>query len=367
MALSLGIVGLPNVGKSTLFSALAAKQAEIANYPFCTIEPNIGVVPVPDARLDALVKLYQPPKVVPATVDFVDIAGLVRGASQGEGKGNAFLGHIRAASAIAHVVRCFEDDNIVHVDGKVDPLADIQTIETELLLKDLETVQKRADKARKAAKGGGAEEKLAIEVCERLQTQLDGGGRAAALSWDDERARRLAGELCLLSDKPMFYIANLAEGQLADLNREPLLRRVHEHAAAQNIPVVPICAALEAEIMSLPEEDRPAFLESAGLQEPGLHQVIRTGYAALDLITFFTAGKTEVHAWTLARHTKAPQAAGSIHSDFERGFIRVEVMASRDLIELGSEAAVKQAGKLAVEGRDYVVRDGDVLHVRFQV
>ncbi|MBX3274392.1 MAG: redox-regulated ATPase YchF [Sandaracinaceae bacterium] len=369
MALSVGIVGLPNVGKSTLFNALSKKQAEAANYAFCTIEPNVGVVPVPDPRFDALVALFSPAKVVPATVDFVDIAGLVRGASKGEGRGNAFLANIREAHAIAHVVRCFEDDNIVHVDHRVDPIADIETIETELVLKDLETTEKRLDRARRASKGPNPIEKKAAELCERLVRHLDGGALAAAFPRDalDEDERAILRELFLLTDKPLFYVCNVSEEQLGALDTDANVGAVRARAQAVGAPVVVISAKIEAEIMQLPEEERGEFLASVGLEEPGLHQVIRTGYEVLDLITFFTAGDPEVHAWTIMRGTKAPQAAGKIHSDFERGFIRAEVIFWQDLVTLRSEAAVKAAGKLGIEGKEYVVRDGDVMHFRFNV
>ncbi|MEZ4338793.1 MAG: redox-regulated ATPase YchF [Sandaracinaceae bacterium] len=368
MALSVGIVGLPNVGKSTLFNALSRKQAEAANYAFCTIEPNVGVVPVPDPRFDALVALFQPAKIVPATVDFVDIAGLVRGASKGEGKGNAFLANIREAHAIAHVVRCFEDDNVIHVDNRVDPVADIETIETELVLKDLETVEKRLDRARRAAKGQNAIEKKAVEICEKLVAHLDGGALAAAFdrSGCDDDEKLILREMFLLTDKPLFYVVNVSEEQLSSLDTDPHVGAVRARAEKLGAPVVPISAKIEAEIMQLPEDERADFLESVGLEEPGLHQVIRTGYEMLDLITFFTAGDPEVHAWTIKAGTKAPQAAGKIHSDFERGFIKAEVMFWKDLVDLKTEAAVKAAGKLGIEGR-YVVRDGDVVHFRFNV
>ncbi|MCS6800154.1 MAG: redox-regulated ATPase YchF [Myxococcota bacterium] len=367
MGLSVGIVGLPNVGKSTLFNALSAQQADAANYPFCTIDPNVGVVPVPDERFDALVRLIRPRREVPATVQFVDIAGLVRGASRGEGRGNAFLAHIREVDAIAHVVRCFVDERIVHVESRVDPVADIATIETELALKDLETVGRRLERARKAAKGADPFERKAVAVCERLHERLDRGEPARGIEPADEDERRIVHELCLLTSKPFFYVANVAEAQLATLETDPLVEAVRALAAERGVPCVVICAALEAEIARLPAAERAEFLAAAGLREPGLHQVIRTGYAMLDLVTFFTAGEPEVRAWTVRRGTRAPQAAGKIHSDFERGFIRAEVMFWKDLVELGSEAAVRAAGKLALEGKDYVVRDGDVIHFRFAV
>ncbi|MFW5921160.1 MAG: redox-regulated ATPase YchF, partial [Polyangiales bacterium] len=362
---------------------------EAANYPFCTIDPNVGVVPVPDPRFDALVELYQPAKQVEATVEFVDIAGLVKGASKGEGKGNAFLSNIREADAIAHVVRCFEDDNVMHVDGHVDPAADIETIETELLLKDLETVQKRYERAQRGAKGQDPVEKKAVGLCEKLLAMFDRGEPASGLEPNDEDERRVLAEMMLLSRKPVFYVANVGEPQLADADNDARVATVREVAERfgrvgstsrsdaggprtgqgreRARPVVVISAAIEAEIMQLPPEERGEFLESVGLEEPGLHQMIRTGYEMLDLITFFTAGPKEVHAWTVRRGTKAPQAAGKIHTDMERGFIRAEVMRSQDLVELGSEAAVRAAGKMQIEGKEYVVRDGDVLHIRFNV
>jgi GTP-binding protein YchF len=367
MALSVGIVGLPNVGKSTLFNALSDKQAEAANYAFCTIDPNVGIVPVPDARFERLVQLYQPKKVVPATVEFVDIAGLVRGASKGEGKGNAFLSNIRDADAVAHVVRCFEDENILHVDNRVDPLADIETIETELILKDLETVQKRLEKAERAAKGQDPFEKKAVTVCTRLAEALDQGKPATAVAANDEDEEQILRDLFLLTAKPSFFVVNVKDEQLAEVESDPLVAQVRALGEERGVPVVVISAAIESEIMQLPEEERAEFIDSLGLDEPGLHKVIRTGYETLDLITYFTAGEPEVHAWTIARGTKAPQAAGKIHSDFERGFIRAEVMKCEDLFELGSEQAVKAAGKLGVEGKEYLVQDGDIMHFRFNV
>jgi GTP-binding protein YchF len=367
MALSCGIVGLPNVGKSTLFNALSAAGAAVANYPFCTIEPNVGVVPVPDHRLDALVKLYRPKSVVAATVNFVDIAGLVRGASKGEGLGNQFLANIRETDAIAHVVRCFEDPNVIHVEGRIDPVADVQTIDTELCLKDLETVEKRIDRAKKALKGPAPkEEKVILELCERLKAGLDAGkpARAQGLTVDEAA---LLKELGLLTLKKVFYVANVAEGQLSQAASDPLVGRLRAHADTEGAPVVVICAAAEAEIAGLDEADRPAFLESLGLKEPGLHAVARTAYKLLDLITFLTAGEDECRAWTIRRGAKAPQAAGAIHTDFERGFIKAEVIWWEDLIKYGSEAACRAHAKLALEGKDYVVRDGDVIHFKFNV
>jgi hypothetical protein len=367
MALSVGIVGLPNVGKSTLFNALSEKEAEAANYPFCTIDPNVGIVPVPDPRFDKLVELYHPKKVVPATVEFVDIAGLVRGASKGEGKGNAFLSHIRDADAVAHVVRCFDDENIVHVDNRVDPLADIETIETELILKDLETVQKRLEKAERAAKGQDLFEKKALALCKRLEASLDKGQPAAGTRPNDEDEALVLRDMFLLTNKPSFFVVNVKDEQLVNIDDDPLVAQVQRLGEERGVPVVVISAEIESEIMRLATEERAEFIASLGLDEPGLHRVIRTGYAALDLITYFTAGAPEVHAWTIHRGTKAPQAAGKIHSDFERGFIRAEVIKCEDLFELGSEHAVKSAGKLAIEGKDYVVQDGDIMHFRFNV
>jgi hypothetical protein len=367
MALSCGIVGLPNVGKSTLFNALSAAGAAVANYPFCTIEPNVGVVPVPDARLDALARIFKPKSVIHATVNFVDIAGLVRGASKGEGLGNQFLSHIREVDAIAHVVRCFEDPNVVHVEGRIDPVADVATIDTELCLKDLESVDKRIERAKKTLKGPAPkEEKQTLEVCERVRQGLDAGTPVRAQRLTDEE-RELIRDVFLLTAKKVFYVANIAEPQIARAADDPMVARLRAHAAAEGAEVVTICAAAEAEIASLDPADRPAFLESLGLAEPGLHAVVRTAYKLLDLITFLTAGEKECRAWTVRRGTRAPQAAGAIHSDFERGFIKAEVIWWEDLVRLGSEAACRAAAKLQVEGKDYVVRDGDVIHFKFNV
>jgi GTP-binding protein YchF len=365
MALQIGIVGLPNVGKSTLFNAVSATaKAEAANYPFCTIEPNVGTVPVPDPRFDALVALYHPAKEVRATIEFVDIAGLVRGASKGEGKGNAFLSHIREVDAIAHVVRCFDDEQVIHVENRVDPVADVATIETELILKDMETLERALDKARKQAKTGRAEDKLAVEAYEAALAALDRGGlaHAHARGLSDER-RALLRNLFLLTDKPMFFVANVAEGDLHGAGNAHV-RALEAHAATRGTTVVRISAAIEAEITALPPEERAEFLASVGLGEPGLHNVVRTGYALLELITFFTAGEPEVHAWTIKRGTRAPQAAGKIHSDFEKHFIKAEVIFWKDLVELKSEAAARAAGKLGIEGKDYIVRDGDVVNIK---
>ena len=370
MGFACGIVGLPNVGKSTLFNALTAtQQAAAANYPFCTIEPNVGVVPMPDHRLDALARLYKPEKVIPTTINFVDIAGLVRGASKGEGLGNQFLATIREVDAIAHVVRCFIDDNVVHVENKVDPESDVATIDTELGLKDLETLEKRMEKARKMMKGATAkEEKIVADLCERMIAGLNKGTPVRAQPFTDDELK-IVRDMHLLTSKKVFFIANVSEGQLvaAEAGTDPLVEKLRKVAALENAPVVVICAAAEAEIATLDKEEQPAFLESLGLKEPGLHKVVRMGYELLGLATFLTAGKPEVRAWTIPKGAKAPQAAGVIHTDFEKGFIKAEVIWWEDLIALGSEAACRAVGKLMIEGKDYVMRDGDVVHFRFNV
>ncbi len=367
MGFSCGIVGLPNVGKSTLFNSLSSAKAEAANYAFCTIEPNVGVVSVPDARLAQLSRIYKTQREVPATIQFVDIAGLVRGASKGEGLGNQFLSHIREVDAVAHVVRCFEDENVLHVENKIDPVSDVETIHTELALKDLDTVNKRLDRARRQSKGGDAVERAAISVCEGLAAHLDAGRPARTFQVEGDTEQKIVRELQLLTDKPVFYVGNVDEASLADLDSNPHLRALREHAANEGAQVIPICAALEEQIAELEPEDRPEFLASVGLSEPGLNQVIRTGYELLGLLTYITAGEKECRAWTVQRGATAPEAAGVIHSDFQRGFIKAEVIWWEDLIALGSEAKCRDAGKLSIEGKEYVVRDGDVIHFRFNV
>lgn len=370
MGLSIGIVGLPNVGKSTLFNALcSAARAEAANYPFCTVEPNVGVVPVPDPRLARLATIFQSERVVPTTLEFVDIAGLVRGASKGEGLGNQFLSHIRQVDAICHVLRCFEDENVVHVDGSVDPARDAAVIDTELALKDLDSVERRIGKLQKDAKGAGKageEARAHLAVLERVKARLDEGitVRKMGLSAEDRAA---FADLFLLTDKPVLYVANIAEGQLGSVESDPLVAQARAVADADHAPLVPICAEVEAQIQTLPPEDRGAFLEATGLAEPGLHRLVKAGYRLLGLSTFLTTGPDETRAWTIQTGWKAPQAAGVIHTDFERGFIKAEVCRYEDLIRFGSESALKERGLMRIEGKEYVVSDGDVMHFRFNV
>lgn len=368
MSLSIGIVGLPNVGKSTLFNALTkAQNAEAANYPFCTIEPNKATVPVPDKRLLALAALVKPQKVTHATVDFIDIAGLVRGASKGEGLGNQFLGNIRDCAAILEVVRCFEDENISHVDGRVSPLRDVETIETELLLADMQSVEKRLEKARKAAKGDKAMQALVADL-EQLLAHLDQGRPAASFAVPEHDAlKQTLRELGLLSAKKTIYCANVNEDSLNDPDGNPYVRALTEYADANGRRVVTVCAKIEEELQGLSEEEQTEILSSYSIQESSLVRVIRSGYRALDLASFFTVGPKEARAWTIPVGCKASQAAGVIHTDFERGFIRAEVIHYEDYIRLGSEAAARSAGQMRAEGKDYVVRDGDVIHFLFNV
>jgi len=363
MGIKCGIVGLPNVGKSTLFNALTAAEIPAENYPFCTIDPNVGVVSVPDPRLDALAAIVKPAKVLPAVVEFVDIAGLVKGASKGEGLGNQFLAHIRETHAVAHLVRCFADDDVTHVAGRVDPIDDIETIETELLLADLDTATRNLDRAERNAKSNEKEALARRDLLRRVVARLEAGEPVRGLALEPPDAARLR-ELHLITAKPVLYIANVAEGELAD---NPLAARVEAYAAEHGAESVVISAAIEAELARLSEDEQKEFLADLGLEEPGLHRVIRSAYRLLGLKTFYTAGPKEVRAWTVRQDATAPEAAGAIHTDFERGFIRAEVVAYEDFVRRGGEQGAREAGELRLEGKTYIVREGDVVHFRFNV
>jgi hypothetical protein len=366
MGLSCGIVGLPNVGKSTLFNAITQAGAESANYPFCTIDPNVGVVEVPDERLQKLAEIVKPNRIVPTAFEFVDIAGLVKGASKGEGLGNKFLANIREVDAIVHVVRCFQDENITHVSGKVDPIRDIEVINLELILADLDTVERRMERTRKNMKSGDKKYAQEMEVLERIHQALVNEKPARSVELSDEE-KLIVRDLHLLTIKPVLYAANVSESEAADPDSNEFVKQVREFAAKEGSEVVPISAKVESEIAELEGEDKALFLEELGLKESGLDRLIRAAYKLLGLYTYFTAGVQEVRAWTIRKGTKAPQAAGVIHSDFERGFIRAEVVSYEDLVSAGSMNAAKEKGLLRLEGKDYVVNDGDVMHFRFNV
>lgn len=364
--MKLGIVGLPNVGKSTLFNAITNAGAEVANYAFCTIEPNVGVVAVPDYRLDELAKMYSPKKITPAVIEFVDIAGLVKGASKGEGLGNKFLSHIREVDAVIHVVRCFDNDDIMHVSGSVDPKRDIETINLELILSDLEILDRRIDRTAKAAKGDKSL-LTELEFLKRLKTELENGVSARAVEADDDEKDILA-DIGLLSAKPVIYACNMSEDDFAsNIENNERYKAVCEIAKAEGAEVLPICAELEAEISSLSKEEKEMFLSDAGIESGGLDMLIQRSYSLLGLISYLTAGEPEVRAWTIKKGTKAPQAAGKIHSDFERGFIRAEVISFDELMACGSMQAAKEKGKIRSEGKDYVMQDGDIVLFRFNV
>ncbi|HJD13935.1 MAG TPA: redox-regulated ATPase YchF [Candidatus Ruminococcus avistercoris] len=365
--MKLGIVGLPNVGKSTLFNSLTKAGAESANYPFCTIDPNVGVVPVPDARLKLLGDFYQSRKVTPAVIEFVDIAGLVKGASKGEGLGNQFLANIREVDAIVHVVRCFEDPNVIHVDGSINPLRDIETIELELVFSDLEILERRISKVSRSARNdkGAAKE---LTVLEKLKSHLEEGKPVKTLEFEDEDEEAMVSGYNLLTQKPVIFAANVSEDDLADDGASnPFVQEVREYAAGQNSEVFVICAQIEQEIAELDDDEKKMFLEDLGLQESGLEKLIKASYRLLGLLSYLTAGEDETRAWTIRQGTKAPQAAGKIHTDFERGFIKAEVVNYQDLLDCGSYAGAREKGLVRMEGKDYVVKDGDVILFRFNV
>lgn len=365
--MKIGIVGLPNVGKSTLFNAITQAGAESANYPFCTIEPNVGVVTVPDYRLEKLAEIYKPKKLTKAVIEFYDIAGLVKGASKGEGLGNKFLSHIREVASILHVVRCFEDTNIVHVEGSVDPIRDIETINLELIFSDIEILEKRMDKVQKQARSGDKKAQEEFQFMEKIKQHLESGKPVRTMETDDNE-KELIEQYFLLTSKPVLYAANLSEDDIVNgYKNNPLLQRVIEYAKEEHSEVIPICAKLEEEIALLDDSEKAVFLEDYGLEEPGLNRLIKASYHLLGLMSFLTAGPDEVRAWTIENGTKAPQAAGKIHTDIEKGFIRAEIIKYDDLIACGSEVAAKEKGLMKLEGKEYIMQDGDVVLFRFNV
>lgn len=366
MTLHAGIVGLPNVGKSTLFNAITQAGAEAANYPFCTIDPNVGIVQVPDHRLGILADMVHPDRIVPATVEFVDIAGLVKGASKGEGLGNKFLSHIREVDAIVHVVRCFEDSNVVHVEGNIDPKRDIETIELELVLADMESIEKRSERVTKLLKSGDKKVQAEVDLLNKLKEAFNEGKSARRLIYTEEE-KELLKTISLLSLKPVLYAANVSEEELTSNEENKYVRQVRELAAQENSEVVVVCAKIESEIAELEDNEKQAFLEDLGLHESGLDRLIRAAFHLLGLMTFFTAGPMEVKAWTIRQGTKAPQAAGTIHTDFERGFIRAEVVSYTDFVEKGGLNGARDKGLVRLEGKDYLMQDGDIVHFRFNV